>query len=384
MALDSALKADLVALSRAIHADPELAYHEYHAAERICALLERYGHTVERGTGGLETAFRSRIGPASGPCVALLAEYDALPDVGHGCGHNLLAMTNVGAYLLAGREAERLEVAIDLIGTPAEESSGGKIDMLERGVFDDCVAVLSTHPAPDRWSVGERLLGVQNFRVGFHGLAAHAAAAPERGKNALSAAIRLFVGLDGWREQLPADARVHGIITRGGDAPNIIPSYAEAIIGLRSADARRLEAMIEQFMRIAEGAALQTGTRVEISEYTRLHYPKKPDPALTDVLAEELTKRGVAFQRGELAMASSDLGNVSQVKPTSTISFPVSTERIPGHSHQMTEASRSDLAHENAALTCEMLGAAALRVATDETTRKRRLKSQYGPLRSSE
>src|SRR5690349_7574635 len=138
---------------------------------------------MERPCGGLETAFRSRIGPKTGPFVALLAEYDALPDVGHGCGHNLIAMTNVGAYLLAARQAKDLKIGIELIGTPAEESSGGKIDLIDAGVFDGCVAVLSTHPAPNRWAVGERLLGVQNFRVAFHGLASHAAASPEKGKN---------------------------------------------------------------------------------------------------------------------------------------------------------------------------------------------------------
>ncbi|HEY8830303.1 MAG TPA: amidohydrolase, partial [Candidatus Limnocylindria bacterium] len=268
--MDESLKADLVALSREIHGTPELAYKEFKAVAAIEKLLNKYGHQRERPYGGLETAFRSRIGPKTGPFVALLAEYDALPDVGHGCGHNLIAMSNVGAFLLAAQQAKDLKLGIELIGTPAEESGGGKLDLLDAGVFEGCVAVLSSHPGGNWWGVGQTTLGIMNMKVGFHGLASHAAVSPEKGKNALSAAISMFVAIDAWRQHLPSDARVHGIITNGGAAANIIPSYAEAVIGLRSPDVGFLHEMVEHFKMLCESAAAMHRCTVEVTEEMRL------------------------------------------------------------------------------------------------------------------
>src|ERR1700694_4604814 len=144
--LTTAQASELTLLSRDIHGHPELAYQERHALGAIATFLERYGHPVERGIGGLETAFRTRVGPKDGPAIALLAEYDALPDVGHGCGHNLIAISNVGAYLVAAASVARLDVAVELIGTPAEENGGGKIDLLRRGIFDRILAARSSDP----------------------------------------------------------------------------------------------------------------------------------------------------------------------------------------------------------------------------------------------
>lgn len=368
-AIAAALRDDLIVLSRAINADPELAYEERRAADRIVALLAKHGHEAERGTGGLATAFRARIGPP-GPAVALLAEYDALPDVGHGCGHNLIAMTNVGAFLAAAERAGKLEVGIELIGTPAEEHGGGKIDLVDAGAFADIVAVLSSHPGRNTWRVGATSLGIVSKRVGYHGLAAHAAVSPEQGRNALNAVIRLFIGVDGWRQHLPADARVHGIITNGGAAQNIVPSYAEAVFGLRARELSDLQAMIETFGQIAQGAALQTGTTVEITDEMRLYEPMRPNPAMTELVVGALVATGVAVERGGVISASTDLGNVSQRIPTEYIGFPVSKEDVPGHSHAMREASVSDLAHRNALITIEALAECALRLATDASLRK--------------
>ncbi len=368
MPITSALRNELITLSREIHADPELAYAEHRAVGRIVSVLERHGHDVERDVGGLETAFRARVGPP-GESVALLAEYDALPDVGHGCGHNLIAMSNVGAFLLAAEEADGLEVAVELIGTPAEENGGGKLDLLDAGSFEHVVAVLSSHPGGNTWETGSTTLGIVAKRVGYHGLASHAAVSPEKGRNALNGVIRLFIGVDGWRQHLPNDARVHGIITNGGAAHNIVPSYAEAVFGMRSKDVGRLDEMVETFARIAEGAALQTGTTAEITDQMRLYQPTKADPTLTDLLAGDLERRGIAAGRHQLVHASTDLGNVSQALPTSSIGFPVATERIPGHSHVMREASASELGHDNGLICAEALAAVALRVATDGDVR---------------
>ena len=361
---------DLVRLSREINADPELAYEEHRAVARIAALLAKHGHPVERDLGGLATAFRARVGP-SGPAVALLAEYDALPDVGHGCGHNLISMTIVGAFLTAASQAKDLQVGIELIGTPAEEKGGGKIDLLEKGVFDESVAALFSHPgAGGHWSVSERLLGISAKRVIYEGLAAHAAVSPEAGRNALTALIALFVAVDGWRQHLPKTARVHGIVREGGVASNIIPSRAVGDFGLRAAEMDRLEEMVGTFEEMAKGAALQTGTTVRIEDAMRAYLPVNANPRLGADLARELERLGKKPGRGNLVTASGDIGNVSQKVPTDYIGFPVSGDEIPGHSHKMREASVSDYAHESAFVVIEAIAATALRVATDRSFRE--------------
>jgi metal-dependent amidase/aminoacylase/carboxypeptidase family protein len=183
--------------------------------------------------------------------------------------------------------------------------------------------------------------------------------------------IRLFIGIDGWRHQLDADARVHGIISDGGKAANVIPARAEALIGLRAREKPTLDAMVERFVEIAEGAALLTGTTVEITEYLRYYEPLRPNAALGDVVAQELARLGVDAPRGHLTTASTDLGNVSQRVPTDAVRFPVTPKPIAGHSDAMREASVTDLGHQNALITAEALGAAAVRLATDRSLRER-------------
>ncbi len=365
----SRLAEDLVRLSREIHADPEIAYQERRAAARIAALLKTHGHEVQMGIGGLETAFRARVGP-DGPSIALIAEYDALAGVGHGCGHNLIAMTNVGAFLHAASEKD-LGMAIELIGTPAEEDGGGKIDLLTAGVFDDVAFALSTHPAAQgNWGVSASGLGIVGKRVIYRGSASHAGSSPERGRNALNGVIRLFIGIDAWRQHLPTDSRVHGIITHGGDAVNVIPARAEAKFGLRAKDLATLDEMVAMFTEVAQGAALETGTTVEITDYLPLYAPVAANTALGDVVAAELRSRGVEADRGELVTASTDLGNISQKLPTDWVRFPVTPAPIAGHSDAMRDACVTDLAHRNALLVVEALAAAAHRLASDASLRQ--------------
>ena len=288
------------------------------------------------------------------------------------CGHNLIAISNVGAYLIAAANAARLEVAVELIGTPAEENGGGKIDLLRKGVFDRTVAALSSHPAGQGgWAVSGTGLGVVGKRVTFTGVAAHAGSAPEKGRNALNAVIRFFVGIDGWRQQLEVDSRVHGYISDGGTAMNVVPARAEAIFGLRAKERETLDGMVQRFGEIARGAALLTGTNVEIAEYLPFYEPVKANLVLGDVIAAELATHGVTPERGILVTASTDLGNVSTKVPTDWVRFPVSEKPVPGHSIEMRDASISDLAHRNAIITAEVLGSTAVRVATDKALRER-------------
>src|SRR6185436_11302717 len=188
-----------------------------------------------------------------------------------------------------------LGMAIELIGTPAEETGGGKIDLLNAGAFADVAFVLSTHPAAQaRWGVSGTGLGVIGKRVVYQGAASHAGSSPERGRNALNGVIRLFVGIDGWRQHLPSDSRVHGIITHGGDAVNVVPARAEAKIDLRAKDVATLEEMVATFTDVAQGAALETGTTVHITTYLPMYLPVAANTGLGDVVADELRRRGVA------------------------------------------------------------------------------------------
>ena len=367
--LSPKLTEQLLRLSREIHADPEIAYQERRAAARIAALLKTHGHDVQMGIGGLETAFRARVGPP-GPSIALIAEYDALAGVGHGCGHNLIAMTNVGAFLHAATQKDH-GMAIELIGTPAEEDGGGKIDMLSAGVFNDVAMALSTHPAAQgNWGVSATCLGIVGKRVIYRGAASHAGSSPERGRNALNGVIRLFIGIDAWRQHLPPDSRVHGIITHGGDAVNVIPARAEAKFGLRARDLPTLEEMVVTFTDVAQGAALETGTTVEITDYLPLYAPVAANVALGDVVARELRRRGVDAERSFLVTASTDLGNVSQKVPTDWIRFPVTEAPIAGHSDAMRDACLTDLAHHNALLVVEALASSAHLLASDASLRR--------------
>ncbi len=278
-------------------------------------------------------------------------------------------MSNVGAFLLAAQRAGDLQVGIELIGTPAEEAGGGKIDLIDAGVFRDSVAVLSSHPGPNEWEFGGASLGIVGKVVRFHGVAAHAAYSPHAGRNALNAAIRLFLAVDGWRQHLPADTRVHGIITKGGAASNIIPDLAECEWGLRAARLEVLDEMVATFRQMCDGAAMQTGTTVEIDEKMRLYAPVRPNTTIGDLLAVELAARKIESVRGRLTLASTDFGNVSHVAPADYIGFPVSRTWIPGHSHQMRDESASDLAHDNAMTTAEILATVAVRIATDRAVR---------------
>ena len=272
-AIDDSRQA-LIDLSKDIHSHPELNYQEHYSSSALAGFLESRDFQVERGVGGLETAFRATIpgGAGEGPTIAVLAEYDALPEIGHGCGHNLIAMAAMGAALGLQANAQDLPGRAVVIGTPAEEGGGGKIRLLEAGVFDGVDATLSSHPFSNRTLIptsaeaGESWsLAMVGFRYMYHGKAAHAAAAPEAGINALNSVIHLFTGIDALRQHLRDDVRIHGVITDGGMAPNVVPEFAAANFMLRCRDRRYLsDEVVGKVKQVAEGAASMTGARLEV------------------------------------------------------------------------------------------------------------------------
>ncbi|MCH7713561.1 MAG: M20 family metallopeptidase [Chloroflexi bacterium] len=371
------LREELVETSLDIHAHPELNYQEHHAAAVLADSLERHGFQVERGVGGVETAFRATIlgGRGDGPTVALLAEYDALPDIGHGCGHNLIAISNLGAGLGAQAAMGSLGGRLVVLGTPAEEGGGGKIRMLEAGVFEGVDVALSSHPASNLTAIPTDIpmdeswsLAMVGYRYAYHGKAAHAAAAPHEGINALNAVLHLFTGIDSLRQHLRADVRIHGVITDGGKAANVVPDFAAANFMLRSKDQEYLNQVVEKVSQVAEGAAQMTGARLEILPAHPMYENVRPSAVLARSIKANAQLAGMKLDEavpGGGSGGSTDFGNVSQVVPSFALRFAVSETPIPGHSLAMAEAAKTDLAQDNAIFTAKALALTACDLLAD-------------------
>jgi len=256
---------DLSALSRRIHAHPELCFEERQASAWLAECVEReLGTPVERGVGGLETAFRARIGQGT-PRIAILAEYDALPEIGHACGHNLIAGSAVGAFLALARQAPHWPGSVEIIGTPAEEGGGGKIKLLEAGVFQGVDAAMMFHPF-DRDILAHPALCSMRIAMTYAGVPAHAAAAPFAGRSALTACMETFRLIDSQRVHFRDGVRVHGIITNGGQAVNVIVEHAASEFTLRAATSTELERVREIVLRCARAAALASDVSVSFQE----------------------------------------------------------------------------------------------------------------------
>jgi amidohydrolase len=353
-----AARTELVEVALDIHAHPELNYQERHAAELLSGTLEQHGFQVERGVGGVETAFTATLpgGGGDGPTVAILAEYDALPEIGHGCGHNLIAMAAIGAGLGLQANLEKLPGKIMVIGTPAEEGGGGKIRMLDAGVFEGVDAVLSSHPSSNRTVIPTEIpmgeswsLAMVGYRYIFHGKAAHAAAMPHEGINALNGVIHLFGGIDSLRQHLREDVRIHGIITDGGMAPNVVPEYAAANFMLRCRDRDYLsDVVVGRVLQAAEGAAAMTGCRLEVEEYYPFYENVRPNAVIAGLLLKNAGVSGLPLDEPlpgrQGSAASTDFGNVSQALPAYELRYAVSETPVASHSREMTETATSEYA----------------------------------------
>ena len=373
-----ALQQELVDISLDIHTHPELNYQEFHAAQVLADALERHGFQVERGVGGVETAFRATLQGSNpdGPTVALLAEYDALPGIGHGCGHNLIAMSNLGAGLGMKTVMKSLPGRLMVLGTPAEDGGGGKIRLLEADVFKEVDVALSSHPSSNRTIIPVAIpkdqswsLAMVGYRYAYHGKAAHAAVVPHEGINALNAVIHLFTGIDALRQHLRDDVRIHGIITDGGKAPNVVPDFAAANFMLRSRDRNYLQEVVEKVRRVAEGAAQLTGARLEILPAHPMYENVRPNEVLVRAARANAEAIGMPIDATPSGWngggASTDFGNVSQVLPAYYLRFAVSQEPVPGHSTAMTEAAKTALAHDNAIATAKVLALTACDLLAD-------------------
>lgn len=365
MAIEGA-RDELIETSRALHANPEIAFAEHKSAALLCGLLERHGLAVRRGVGGLETAFRAEMaGRSDGPAVAFLCEYDALPEMGHACGHNLIGTAGAAAGIGLAAVMRDVPGRLLVIGTPAEEGGGGKKILLEAGVFADVDAAMMFHPAS--YTLPERpSLASWRLRATYHGRAAHAAAAPEEGINALDALIQLFVAIGLLRQQLRDDARIHGIVTYGGAAPNIIPDRAEGSFSVRAADGDYAAECLSKVIACAEGAARATGARLEV-ETKEGYAAMRSNAPLARRFAEHLGSLGVPIDSRpqRMRMGSTDMGDVSQTLPAIHPYVSISPDPITGHTVEFRRAAISDLGQDRMIAAAKAMALTALDVLVD-------------------
>jgi amidohydrolase len=313
-----ALAPTLISISREIHANPELGFQEFKASALLCSEMQSRGIAVERPAYGLETAFAAEIG-SRGPYVALISEFDALPDVGHACGHNIIAVTGLGAALGLTALGEELPGRVRYLGTPAEEGGGGKELMARQGAFDDIECAMMVHPSTEDL-IAYPLLANARGTVRYNGRAAHASSSPETGLNALDGLVSAYQSIAALRQHLPAGHRVHGIITNGGAAPNIVPDLVEGKFVVRAPDLDALNNLRTRVDACFKAGALATGTEVEIGWSDIVYADMRNNWPLAETYQRNAEGLGREFESIEdiplSRAASTDMGNVSYLVPS--------------------------------------------------------------------
>jgi amidohydrolase len=362
------IRTELTEISLEIFSNPELNFKEFKASKLLAKKLEESGFTVYLGVADLETAIVA-VHPeiSEGPTVAILAEYDALPKVGHGCGHNLIATAALGACLAIGQIKAEILGKLVFMGTPAEEGGGGKIFMINAGLFKDVDAVMMFHPSATYTMVGRGGLALTEVKIEFFGQTAHASADPESGINALDAVIQTYNAISALRQHITSDAKIHGIITNGGVKPNIIPDYASASYYVRALDTQYCNELVKKVEACAKGAALCTGAELKFSIIEPSYASRKINRALGEAFLKnlEIIKVPIYPMLPGAGLGSSDIGNVSQVVPTIHPYIRISDESIPGHSKQFAKASSSVKGQEAMIYAAKALAMTAIDVFTN-------------------
>lgn len=310
-------RGDLVELSHSIHAEPELAFAEHRSCAKAQALVADYGFEITKAPGGLDTAFRADYGSGS-LVIGICAEYDALPGIGHACGHNIIASSAVGTALALAEVADELGLTVALLGTPAEEAGGGKVLLLNAGVFDDIAATVMLHPGPLDIAAA-RSLALSQVAVDYRGRESHAAVAPHLGVNAVDAITVSQVAIGLLRQQLAPGQMMHGIVTDGGQATNVIPGRAEMQYTMRANDAASLRELEKRMSDCFLAGAVATGCDYSVSETEPAYHELAPDHWLADTFRDEMVRIGrspvPADLEASLPLGSTDMGNVTQVMP---------------------------------------------------------------------
>lgn len=360
------LEALLRSVSRDIFDHPELKDEEVFASQLLARELEAAGFCVDLGVAGLPTAIRAAHPSASdGPTVAILAEYDALPEIGHACGHNLIAAGALGAALAVGSVKAELPGKLVLLGTPAEEGGGGKVRMLDRGVFAGVDAAMMFHPYCYTM-VGRGSLAITEVLIEFHGKPSHASGSPEKGINALDAVIQTFNGINAMRQHIKDGARIHGIIRHGGTKPNIVPEYASAEFYVRAQENAYRDILLERLENCAKGAALATGARLTFSQVGHAYQAMKPNHVMGERFLDHLVQIGIPYHPSpDNAMGSTDMGDVSQAVPGIHPYVQIVEDGVAAHSREFAEASISDRAHRAMLAAAKALALTTIELLSD-------------------
>jgi amidohydrolase len=333
---------ELAELSLKIYAHPEPGFHEEKAAVWLTEYLEASGFSVQRGICRLATAFRASYGSGR-PTIAILAEYDALPGLGHACGHNLIAASAVGAAISAKPAADRLDGSVMVIGTPAEELYGGKIIMAKRGAFSGIDVAMMVHPSTHDTATTKTLACIP-LDVEFFGCEAHAAAHPEDGINALEAVIQSFTAINSLRQHIKERARIHGIITDGGQAVNVVPAHSGASFLVRAQDDAYLDELKKRVLNCFKGAAVATGCRLKYRWGRGQYAPMRNNLTLAHLYINnmKLIGRKVEIENTGQSFGSTDMGNVSQLVPSIHPSVAVAPSDVSIHSPRFATAAASE------------------------------------------
>ena len=340
------IKDRLSEISEYIYNNPELGNQEFKAVEALTSFLEENNFTVEREFLNIKTAFRATYdSKKEGATIGYLCEYDALPEIGHGCGHNMIGPMSAGAGVILSKILDEVGGRIIVYGTPAEETDGAKVIFAENGVFDELDCAMMVHPSSDTIRSGDTI-ALYPLQFTYKGKTAHAAASPHEGINALNSVIQLFNGIDALRQHVTPDVRMHGIITNGGAAANIVPDEAVAQFYFRAATKETLEDVLEKVKKIAEGAALMTGATLSMERYELPYDNLVTNENLSESFNENLRALGITEIKEKESAGSSDIGNVSHITPTIHPYIGISDCHVAGHSRELAEATVTSLGHE--------------------------------------
>ena len=341
------IKERLAEISDYIYNNPELGNEEYKAVEALTKFLKEHNFKIESPIADMDTAFKATFDSGKpGMTIGYLCEYDALPKIGHGCGHNMIGVMSAGAGVALSKVLHEIGGKVIVYGTPAEETNGGKVILAEAGVFDELDAAMIVHPDGETRASGSSS-ALYPIRFIYKGKTAHAASCPEKGINALNSVIQLFNGIDALRQHVTPDIKMHGIITKGGVAANIVPDEAIADFYFRASTKERVTEVIEKVKKIAEGAALMTGATLEMERYELPYDDLNTNETLSEIFNSNLRELGITdIKEAKATGGSSDIGNVSYVAPTIHPYIGITDCPMVGHSVEMANATTTSKAHD--------------------------------------
>ncbi len=376
------LREQLCEISDYICNNPEMGTHEFKAMEKLTSFLMAFGFSVETNIINKPTAFKAVYSSSKpGPSVSFLCEYDALPDIGHGCGHNMIGTMSCGAAVGLSKVLDKTGGRIVVLGTPAEETDGAKVYMAEKGVFSDIDIALILHPDDKTYESGSSL-AMDAIQFDFSGKTSHAAASPHEGINALDAVILTFNGINALRQHVTSDVRMHGIIKEGGKAANIVPDRAIAQFYVRAGKKQYLKEVVEKVKNIAKGAAMMTGASLEISNYEISYDDMNTNQNLSKAFIENLKHLGISdISPQRSSYGSIDMGNVSNVVPAIHPYISISDTKLTGHTAEFRDATKAAKAHDALVKGSCALALTGYDVLTDKELLKR-IKEEFAAISS--